>query len=313
MGQLKRTLYLMIPIFISLLPIEVNSKEYKVHGRTVDKNNSGINGILVTVYRGNTKVGEDRSEKEGKKEGYYSITFKDGDPITDIFYECTGWISGYIHDLSGKENHLINKALYRTGEETSKNQKENFTTAISRRYDIEKANNMSDKRFFQKYGNMIASVNLPISMQLRLPPPIQPYSLAMYRKPIKKDMITFINSDGSFEYLTKLIKVAGLEHELKLGGPFTVIAPIDSAFAKLPAGTLATILKDRKKAETIVKAQIIQGKANYRYLLDKRIVESMGKRSVDFCKFYPVVKDIHTKNGIVHVVDNFDLRTILGP
>lgn len=313
MGQLKTILYLVILICITLQPIEVFSKECKLHGRAVDKKNNGINGILVTVYRGNSKVGEDRSETEGDKEGTYSIGFKDGDPITDIFYECTGWITGYIHDLSGKENHFINKALYRTGEEASKNQKENFTTAISRRYDIEKANNMSDERFFQKYGNMIASVNLPISMQLRLPPPIQPYLLAMYRKPVDKDIMTFIDSDGSFEYWTKLVKVAGLENELKWGGPFTVIAPIDSAFAKFPAGTLATILKDRKKAEAIVKAQIIQGNAKYGYLLDKRIVESMGKRPVDFCKFYPVVKDIHTKNGIVHVVDNIDPSNMFGP
>src|SRR5437763_6202356 len=65
---------------------------------------------------------------------------------------------------------------------------------------------------------------------------------------------------GSFSTLVKAVQAAGLVETLKGPGPFTVFAPTDQAFAKLPAGTLAAVLADKAKLTAILTFHVVPGK-----------------------------------------------------
>lgn len=129
-----------------------------------------------------------------------------------------------------------------------------------------------------------------------------------------KDIVDTAVSAGDFKTLVAAIKAAGLVDTLKGTGPFTVFAPTDEAFAKLPAGTLDELLKPENKdklvsiltyhvvsgdvmAKDVVKlnsAKTINGK-------DVTIKTENGKVYIDNAQ---VVKpDIKASNGVIHVVD----------
>ena len=67
-------------------------------------------------------------------------------------------------------------------------------------------------------------------------------------------------ADGHFKTLAKALTAAGLVDTLKGAGPFTVFAPTDDAFAKLPAGTVEGLLKDIPKLTAILKYHVLSGK-----------------------------------------------------
>jgi len=68
----------------------------------------------------------------------------------------------------------------------------------------------------------------------------------------KQDIVEVATEAGSFKTLLTALKEAGLAEALKGGGPFTVFAPTDEAFARLPAGTLEALLKDKDKLKSIL-------------------------------------------------------------
>ena len=78
----------------------------------------------------------------------------------------------------------------------------------------------------------------------------------------KKDIVDTAVGAGSFNTLVAAVKAAGLVETLKGAGPFTVFAPTDAAFAKLPAGTLDTLLKPESKAKLqgILTYHVVPGK-----------------------------------------------------
>ncbi len=78
----------------------------------------------------------------------------------------------------------------------------------------------------------------------------------------KGDIIEVATEAGSFTTLAKAIEAAGLVETLKGEGPFTVFAPTDEAFAKLPAGTLDSLLKDREKLTAILTYHVVAGKVS---------------------------------------------------
>jgi len=65
---------------------------------------------------------------------------------------------------------------------------------------------------------------------------------------------------GSFKTLVKAVQAAGLVKTLSGKGPFTVFAPTDDAFTKLPAGTVEGLLKDREKLASILTYHVVPGK-----------------------------------------------------
>ena len=130
-----------------------------------------------------------------------------------------------------------------------------------------------------------------------------------------KDIIDTAVAAGSFTTLVKAIQAADLVETLKGAGPFTVFAPTDAAFAKLPPGALESLLKPENKAklQRILKAHVVAGKVIANDVVKTKsatavsgdvlmIASRDGAVTVDGAK---VVKtDIAATNGVIHVIDS---------
>lgn len=130
----------------------------------------------------------------------------------------------------------------------------------------------------------------------------------------KKDIVDTAVGAGSFKTLVAAVKAADLVDTLKGKGPFTVFAPTDEAFAKLPKGTLESLLKpeNKKKLIAILTYHVVPGKVMAKDVVklteaktvqgsSVKIAVEEGKVSIDSAK---VVKaDIETSNGVIHVID----------
>ncbi|MFO0916864.1 MAG: fasciclin domain-containing protein [Planctomycetaceae bacterium] len=132
----------------------------------------------------------------------------------------------------------------------------------------------------------------------------------------EKDIVDTAVSAGTFQTLVAALKAADLVDTLKGKGPFTVLAPNDEAFKKLPAGTVENLLKPENKSKlaAILKYHVIPSKAMAADVvkLDGKKVKTVegsevsikvtnGTVNVDKAK---VIKtDIGTTNGVIHVID----------
>jgi uncharacterized surface protein with fasciclin (FAS1) repeats len=138
---------------------------------------------------------------------------------------------------------------------------------------------------------------------------------ASYTKSDSKDIVDTAVSAGIFKTLVAAVQAAGLVDTLKGTGPFTVFAPTDEAFAKLPAGTVENLLKPENK-DMLVKIltyHVVPGKvmaADVVKLKSAKTVQGQSiaikakKGTVMLNKSAKVVKtDIMTSNGVIHVID----------
>ena len=128
-----------------------------------------------------------------------------------------------------------------------------------------------------------------------------------------KDIVDTAVAAGSFKTLAAALKAGELIDALKSKGPFTVFAPTDEAFAKLPAGTVETLLKpeNREKLVAVLKYHVVSGKVTSDQVVmlqkattlngkDVRIDAVSGVKVNDAT----VVKaDIQASNGVIHVID----------
>ena len=116
---------------------------------------------------------------------------------------------------------------------------------------------------------------------------------------------------GQFTTLAAALKAAGLIETLKGPGPFTVFAPTDAAFAKLPAGTVEALLKDKAKLTKILTYHVVAGKvmaADVVKLKQAKTVEGSmvsidASNGVKINDATVVKADIAASNGVIHVVD----------
>lgn len=130
----------------------------------------------------------------------------------------------------------------------------------------------------------------------------------------KKDIVDTAMAAGNFKTLVAAVKAAGLVDTLKGKGPFTVFAPTDEAFAKLPAGTVEELLKpeNKKKLTDILTYHVLSGKvmaADVKTMEAKTVQGSSamvkvadGKVTID--KANVVKTDIEASNGVIHVIDS---------
>ena len=130
-----------------------------------------------------------------------------------------------------------------------------------------------------------------------------------------KDIVDVAVSVDDFSTLVAAVKAAGLVDTLKGDGPFTVFAPTNDAFAKLPAGTVETLLKpeNKEKLVAVLTYHVVPGKvkaADVVKLSSAATVQGSsivikvegGKVMVDNAN---VVKtDIETSNGVIHIIDS---------
>lgn len=129
-----------------------------------------------------------------------------------------------------------------------------------------------------------------------------------------KDIVDTAVSAGSFKTLVAAVKAAGLVNTLKDDGPFTVFAPTDAAFAKLPAGTVEDLLKPENKAKltAILTYHVLPGQVMSNDIAGKKLGAKtvQGQEiSVDATKGVKVnsatvtTADLATTNGVIHVID----------
>lgn len=134
------------------------------------------------------------------------------------------------------------------------------------------------------------------------------------------DIVDTAVSAGSFETLVAAVQAAGLVETLKGEGPFTVFAPTDEAFAKLPKGTVENLLKPENKAklQAILTYHVVSGKVAAADVVNLKAAKTVQGQSVSIkvdgntvaIGDAKVVKtDILTSNGIIHVIDTVLLPT----
>ena len=129
------------------------------------------------------------------------------------------------------------------------------------------------------------------------------------------DIVDTAISAGQFNTLVTAVQAAGLVETLKSDGPFTVFAPTDAAFAKLPAGTVESLLKPENKDQliSVLTYHVVSGKIMSADIAGKNnvMVQTVqgGKVSVNATNGVMinaakvVSADIETSNGVIHVID----------
>jgi uncharacterized surface protein with fasciclin (FAS1) repeats len=128
------------------------------------------------------------------------------------------------------------------------------------------------------------------------------------------DIIDTAIAAGTFKTLANAIKAAGLSETLKGKGPFTVFAPTDEAFAKLPAGKLDSLLKDAPTLKALLAYHVVEGKVMSKDVaaMDGKTAKTVNgaelkissKDGVKLNDDSTVTKtDIECSNGVIHVID----------
>jgi uncharacterized surface protein with fasciclin (FAS1) repeats len=118
-------------------------------------------------------------------------------------------------------------------------------------------------------------------------------------------------SAGSFNTLVAAVKAAGLADTLKGAGPFTVFAPTDAAFAKLPAGTVDALLKDIPKLKKILTYHVVSGKVMASDVIKLKSAATVEGSNVKIDASNGVkindskvtTPDVAADNGVIHIID----------
>ena len=126
-----------------------------------------------------------------------------------------------------------------------------------------------------------------------------------------KDIVDTAVAAGSFKTLATALQAAGLVDTLKGKGPFTVFAPTDEAFAKIPKADLDALLKDKAKLTAVLTYHVVGGKVMAKDVKAGKVKSVQGSEltlgttggvTVDGAK---VIKaDIVADNGVIHVIDS---------
>ena len=130
-----------------------------------------------------------------------------------------------------------------------------------------------------------------------------------------RDVVDTAIAAGSFKTLAKALDAAGLVTTLKGSGPFTVFAPTDEAFAKLPAGTLETLLKpeNKEKLQRILTYHVVSGKVMASDVVKLQSAKAVSGDTITVNVRNGVVHvdnatvtkaDVTASNGVIHVIDS---------
>jgi uncharacterized surface protein with fasciclin (FAS1) repeats len=129
---------------------------------------------------------------------------------------------------------------------------------------------------------------------------------------MKKDIVDTAVAAGDFNTLVTAVKAAGLVETLKGEGPFTVFAPTDAAFAKVPTDTLNALLADKAALANVLTYHVVAGKVMAADVVKLTSAETVQGQAVSIevkdGKVYVegaqvVTTDIKASNGVIHVID----------
>ena len=128
----------------------------------------------------------------------------------------------------------------------------------------------------------------------------------------QKDIIDTALADARFSTLVTAVKAAGLVDTLKGKGPFTVFAPTNDAFAKIPGDQLQALLGDKKKLTALLTYHVVAGKVLAADVVKKKSVKTVEGRSakieaskdgVTIAGAKVIITDVQTSNGVIHAID----------
>jgi uncharacterized surface protein with fasciclin (FAS1) repeats len=129
---------------------------------------------------------------------------------------------------------------------------------------------------------------------------------------MEKDIVDVAVEAGSFTTLTAALEAAGLVEVLQGEGPFTVFAPTDEAFAKLPDGTVEALLADKEKLVAILTYHVVPGKVMAADVVSLSEATTVNGASIAISTYDGKVKindatvvaaDVGASNGVIHVID----------
>ena len=128
----------------------------------------------------------------------------------------------------------------------------------------------------------------------------------------KKNIVQTAVSAGKFNTLASLLKQAGLAKTLQGKGPFTVFAPTDAAFAKVPKATLNALAKDKAKLRSVLLYHVATGKLTAAKVVKRHSIKTLNGQRVDVQvrngKVYVggarvSTPDVRASNGVIHVIN----------
>jgi uncharacterized surface protein with fasciclin (FAS1) repeats len=131
----------------------------------------------------------------------------------------------------------------------------------------------------------------------------------------EKDIVETAVAAGQFSTLATALGEADLVDALKGEGPFTVFAPTDEAFGKLPDGTIEALLADKEKLTAVLTYHVVPGRVTAKDVMKIRSAETLQGQAIHVksccasgtvqINDAKVVKaDIHASNGVIHVIDS---------
>jgi uncharacterized surface protein with fasciclin (FAS1) repeats len=128
----------------------------------------------------------------------------------------------------------------------------------------------------------------------------------------KRNLVQTAVAAGQFKTLTRLVKQAGLAGTLETKGPFTVFAPTDAAFAKVPKATLAALAKDKAMLRAVLLYHVVKGKLTAAQLVKLHSVKTLNGESLKVRVNHGTVTiggvrviktDVGASNGVIHVIN----------
>ena len=126
-----------------------------------------------------------------------------------------------------------------------------------------------------------------------------------------KDIVDTAVAAGNFKTLATALQAAGLVDTLKGKGPFTVFAPTDAAFAKVPKDQLDALLKDKAKLTAVLTYHVVPGKVMAKDVKAGKVKTVQGSEltittagGVKVDDAHVVTTDIVADNGVIHVIDS---------
>jgi len=128
---------------------------------------------------------------------------------------------------------------------------------------------------------------------------------------MSKNIVETAREAGSFTTLLAAVDAAGLGDTLAGGGPFTVFAPSDEAFAKLPAGTVESLLADRAKLTDVLTYHVVPGRVTAAEVVQLETAPTVQGAELPITTdggvhvgdANVVSADIEATNGVIHVID----------
>ena len=131
-------------------------------------------------------------------------------------------------------------------------------------------------------------------------------------EPAERNIVQTAVAAGQFKTLTKLVNQAGLAGALQAKGPYTVFAPTDAAFAKVPKATLQALAKDKAKLRAVLLYHVAKGRVTAAKVVKLHSVKTLNGQSLKVRVSHGTVTiggarvitaDIGASNGVIHVIN----------